>query len=261
MRGKWVELDREKLREVLGHWEKARRAARDGLSFREAMRLLAGTSLAEGEPAAAPEREADWSRVVAGEWLATTLARLRGPEALAEANPAALRAVLRPYQQIGVRWLSFLSGLRPGRLPGRRHGAGEDDPGAGAAPAPEDRRRSPRPPVDRRGADRRRPSLLVVPASLIANWQREIERFAPDLSVFVAHPSERPGRELAALAAEDLADTDLVITTYGQVPRLPLARRGRVGPGGARRGSGDQESRPPSRRGRSSSSGAGPASR
>ena len=118
VRGKWVELDREKLREILGHWERARQAARDGLSFREAMRLLAGTSLSEGEPAAAPEHEADWSRVVAGEWLATTLARLRGPEALAEANPEALRAVLRPYQQIGVRWLSFLSGLASGGLPG-----------------------------------------------------------------------------------------------------------------------------------------------
>ena len=48
VRGKWVELDREKLREVLGHWEEARRAAREGLSFREAMRLLAGTAIEDG---------------------------------------------------------------------------------------------------------------------------------------------------------------------------------------------------------------------
>jgi SNF2 family DNA or RNA helicase len=78
----------------------------------------------------------------------------------------------------------------------------------------------PCPASGRGGANHRRPSLLVVPASLIANWQQEIRRFAPALEVLVAHPSERPGRELAALAAEDLAGVDLAITTYGQVPRL-----------------------------------------
>jgi non-specific serine/threonine protein kinase len=71
------------------------------------------------------------------------------------------------------------------------------------------------------GAGLRRPSVLVVPASLIANWQQEIARFAPDLTTLVAHPSERPARELVALAGEDLTGVDLVITTYGQVQRLP----------------------------------------
>ena len=110
VRGKWVELDREKLREVLGHWEKARRAARAGLSFREAMRLLAGTAVADGEPAASAPAH-DWSRVAAGAWLATTLAGIRDPATLAAARPRALRATLRPYQEIGVRWLWFLSRL------------------------------------------------------------------------------------------------------------------------------------------------------
>ena len=191
-----------------------------GLSFRDAMRLLAGTSLAEGEPAAAPEREADWSRVVAGEWLAATLARLRGPEALAGANPPALRTVLRPYQEIGVRWLSFLSGLGLGACLADDMGLGKTIQVLGLLLLRKTGD-SPRPTGDGHETDRRRPSLLVVPASLIANWQQEIARFAPDLSVFVAHPSERPARELAALATEDLRDTDLVITTYGQVPRLP----------------------------------------
>ena len=219
VRGKWVELDRDKLREILGHWETAHRAARGGLSFRDAMRLLAGTPLAEGEPAAAPEREADWSRVVAGEWLAATLARLRGPEALAGASPSALRTVLRPYQEIGVRWLAFLSGLGLGACLADDMGLGKTIQVLGLLLLRKTGD-SPRPTGDGREPDRRRPSLLVVPASLIANWQQEIARFAPDLSVFVAHPSERPARELASVAAEDLAATDLVITTYGQVPRL-----------------------------------------
>ena len=220
VRGKWVELDREKLREILGHWEKARRAARAGLSFREAMRLLAGTAIEDGEPAAAPVGGGDWSRVVAGEWLATTLGHLRTPEALAAANPQLLRTALRPYQEIGVRWLWFLSRLGLGACLADDMGLGKTIQVLGLLLLLKTGVAS-RAASGRGGGDPRRPSLLVVPASLIANWQQEIERFAPSLEVFVAHPSERPGRELAALAMDDLAGVDLVITTYGQAPRLP----------------------------------------
>jgi non-specific serine/threonine protein kinase len=128
--------------------------------------------------------------------------------------------VLRPYQAIGVRWLWFLSRLGLGACLADDMGLGKTiqvlgllllvKRGAAAG--------APRVQAD---AGPRRPSLLVVPASLVANWQQEIRRFAPDLEVFVAHPSERPSRELAALAPEDLDGADLVITTYGQVPRLP----------------------------------------
>ena len=217
VRGKWVELDREKLREVLGHWEKARRAARAGLSFREAMRLLAGTAVADGEPAA-PAPAHDWSRVAAGSWLATTLAGIRDPATLAAARPRALHATLRPYQEIGVRWLWFLSRLGLGACLADDMGLGKTIQVLGVLLLLKGEQK--------RGADRGSaapgaPSLLVVPASLIANWLGEIERFAPDLSVIVAHPSERPSRQLAAGPAEGLAGADLVITTYGQVARLP----------------------------------------
>jgi non-specific serine/threonine protein kinase len=225
VRGKWVELDREKLREVLAHWEKARRAAREGLSFRDAMRLLSGMALPEGEAAAAPERSADWSRVVAGDWLERTLEGLRRPQGLAAAEGGtALRTTLRPYQEIGVRWLWFLRQLGLGACLA-------DDMGLGKTIQvlalllhlkTEEARAASR---SRAGlsprADPRRPSLLVVPASLIANWQQEIGRFAPDLATLVAHPSALPSKELTALPPERLAAVDLAITTYGQVPRLP----------------------------------------
>jgi non-specific serine/threonine protein kinase len=219
VRGKWVELDQEKLRDLLGHWEQARRAARDGLSFRQAMRLLAGTAIEDGESAATPGREDEWSRVVAGEWLSTTLAQLRAPEALAAAKPDALRAVLRPYQEIGVRWLWFLSRLGLGACLADDMGLGKTIQVLGLLLL----LKRGETPQRARGGDGapRRPSLLVVPASLIANWLQEIGRFAPDLEVLVAHPSERPSRELAGLTARDLAGIDLVITTYGQVSRLP----------------------------------------
>jgi SNF2 family DNA or RNA helicase len=69
------------------------------------------------------------------------------------------------------------------------------------------------------------PHLLVAPASLLANWQAEIDRFAPSLSTLVAHPSAMAVRDLAALADTDLADTDLVITTYGTLTRVEALRK------------------------------------
>jgi SNF2 family DNA or RNA helicase len=76
----------------------------------EAMRLLASANIsgAEPDPAAAPE----WSRIVAGPWLAKTLERLCHPEALARVDPGdPLKTTLRPYQQAGVQWLHLLSTL------------------------------------------------------------------------------------------------------------------------------------------------------
>ena len=71
------------------------------------------------------------------------------------------------------------------------------------------------------------PVLLVVPASLIANWKAEIERFAPSLTYAIAHPSETPsGKE--ELAAEDVDENcDLVITTYGMLTRQEWLRERR----------------------------------
>ena len=189
VRGRWVEVDREQARAACSSEFRAveRAAAENGLTFAEAMRLLAGADVA-GDDAADAARP-DWSRVVAGPWLAETLDGLRRPDgARAASIPAtALKATLRPYQQAGVRWLHLLVDARPRRLPGRRHGPRQDDPGAGAAARA----------ASASATATRRPSLLVAPASLLANWAAEIERFAPALRVLVAHPSAMPAAELA----------------------------------------------------------------
>jgi non-specific serine/threonine protein kinase len=62
---------------------------------------------------------------------------------------------------------------------------------------------------------------LVAPASLLANWASEIERFAPGLRALVAHPSALPSSELKALDTARLRDIDLVITSYGSLLRMP----------------------------------------
>ena len=115
LRGQWVELDRDRLREVLSHWERVRRDAEQrGLSFLEGMRLLAGAGRSDDEASMLAAAEG-WSRVEAGAWLARTLESLRGPDGLAAADPGAdLRGTLRPYQKTGVAWLAFASSLRLG---------------------------------------------------------------------------------------------------------------------------------------------------
>ena len=105
VRSRWVEVDAERLRETLEHFgEIERTAAERGISFQEAMRMLVGTDVAaDGNSTASV---AEWGKVAAGPWLAETLQGLRTPEGLARVDPGpALKGTLRPYQQVGVRWL------------------------------------------------------------------------------------------------------------------------------------------------------------
>ena len=113
LKGRWVEVDREKLGAVLRQWEQVQQeAGADGVSFLQGMRLLAGapvdarlSGLLEGEAAS-------WSDVRAGDWLAARLRELRRPQELAATVPTdQLHATLRPYQEIGVKWLWFLARL------------------------------------------------------------------------------------------------------------------------------------------------------
>ena len=86
IRGKWVEVDHERLRRTLEQFEAIERhAADDGLSFGEAMRMLAGAGIAES--GSARQADIDWSQTVAGPWLAETLAALRHPDGLARVDP------------------------------------------------------------------------------------------------------------------------------------------------------------------------------
>ncbi len=78
LRGRWVEIDREKLGRMLGHFREVEKLAAGGLPFAEAMRLVAGASILDAGTTDSVDTE--WSQVVAGPWLAQTLQGLRSPE-------------------------------------------------------------------------------------------------------------------------------------------------------------------------------------
>ncbi len=220
LRGRWVEVDRAKLSQLLDRFRAIEAAASaGGLPFAAAMRLVAGVSV-DDEVGVGGAPDPDWSEIAAGPWFAETLRGLRDPEGLARVDPgSALRATLRPYQQAGVRWLYLLHRLGLGACLA-------DDMGMGKSiqvislllilqreALLHESSRGRRPPGTASS------SILVAPASLLANWAAEVERFAPTLRIFLAHPSSVSAADLKAMTPKSLTDVDLVITSYGALLR------------------------------------------
>jgi len=219
LKGKWVEVDPDKLQQVLEHWKKVQSAAGpEGLPLLEGLRLLSGFQPGEAVEAEAETARADWSSVIAGQQLAKLLGEIQRPEISPESAPGpGLLAQLRPYQRQGAHWLWFMNKLGLGACLADDMGLGKTIQVISLLLT----LRRGRTASNTTDADI--PSLLIVPASLIANWRSEIQKFAPSLSVFYAHPAETANEKLAAVAkTPDMARTgsDLVITSYSMAVRL-----------------------------------------
>jgi len=196
IRGQWVTLDAEQIDAAIKFWEKQKLEGEMGLL--EAMRMgLGGEDSAGGLPIEGVESDG---------WLDELLERFSQSEKLEELpQPEGLDGQLRPYQEYGYSWMVFL----------RRWGLGAclaDDMGlgktiqtisllvrekelAGKLPAP---------------------ALLIAPTSVVTNWEREIDRFAPGLQTYIHRGADRlKGDEMQAA----VQDKDMVLTSY------PIARR------------------------------------
>jgi SNF2 family DNA or RNA helicase len=185
LRGRWVEVDQERLRKVLAVLEKRGSGT---MTAAEAIQLTV-RGAGDGLPVA--EVDADG-------WLGDLLSGAAEERLQPVATPAGFAGELRPYQERGLAWLSFLGKLGLGAVLADDMGLGKtvqmlalllSDAG---------------------------PSLLICPMSLVGNWQREAQRFAPSLRVHVHHGGDRlAGAELKAA----LRDADLVLTTYAVAAR------------------------------------------
>ena len=156
LKGKWVEVDQEKLKEALEHWKDVEKdVRREGISFFEGMRLLSGANLAKEDEDESQAAIREWSGLTAGPELDAILKGLRSPETRQEKAPPDLKADLRAVSADGLRLVAIRRSPGTGGLPGRRYGPRQNGPGDFAAPRSEARQAEKGEPARRAGfADR-----------------------------------------------------------------------------------------------------------
>jgi hypothetical protein len=190
-RGAWTAIDQRELREI-----RERISAGPGrMQMIDALQAVLAGELREGALPASVEAVGS---------LADVVERLRQGGATDLRAPQALCATLRPYQQRGFAWLATMASLGLGACLA-------DDMGLGKTMQllafllhrMEVAARDPR------------PALLIAPTSVLGNWEREIERFAPSLRV-TAHYGSTRVRDVSELPREA---GSLVLTTYGLLRR------------------------------------------
>ncbi len=152
-----------------------------------------------------------WVHVQANNQLKEIIAKLKNPENIENYySDELLVAKLRNYQIIGVNWLCFLVELGLGACLADDMGLGKTIQIIALLV------------VQKQRKEKIVPSILVLPASLLSNWQNEIIRFAPSLRVLCLHPSELSNNRLdeyAKIITNQGSNFDLIITTYGTLLR------------------------------------------
>jgi SNF2 family DNA or RNA helicase len=191
LRGQWVELDEAHLKAALKFLER-----------HPAGTMTAADALAAGLRGPGPE--VPLTGVDADGWLGDLLSGQADRRLPPMTAPPGFAGTLRPYQERGLSWLSFLGGLGLGGILADDMGLGKTIQLLSLIAV--------QPP----GSKGPGPTLLVCPMSLVGNWQREAARFTPGLRVHVHHGADRlDGDDLAAA----LEGADLVITSYGVATR------------------------------------------
>ena len=219
LKGQWVEVDAERLSQVLEHWrELEKQSGGEGISFVEGMRLLAGAPASLATDDAHVEEDREWAGVQAGEGLADTLHELRSPGKVKSVSVGnGFCGTLRPYQRQGHDWLWLLTKLGLGACLADDMGLGKTIQIIALLLSLEKEAKA-------KARAHVKPSLLVVPASLVANWKSELARFGSSLDCVFYHPSELPRAALEEIAENPrkaLRGKNLVITSYAILLRQP----------------------------------------
>ncbi|PSF30498.1 ATP-dependent helicase [Aphanothece hegewaldii CCALA 016] len=185
-RGQWIELDQNKMKQMLEFWQ-AHQEEHPEMTLLELMKKAT--------------EEADEIEVEPDQMLAAMMAQLRDPSYLEPIeNPTQLQGNLREYQKRGVAWIQYLERLGI-------NGCLADDMGLGKSLQVIARlitERETNHPI--------LPTLLIAPTSVVGNWQKEIEKFAPHLKSFIHHGSSRYQDETEFQSAS--LEHDLVITSF-----------------------------------------------
>lgn len=193
IRGQWVTLDPDQVAAGLKFFEKSE----GEIPLGDALRLgLGGENTLDGAPVQSAQTTG---------WLKSLLNTLQTPEKIETLDPpAGLHTDLRPYQQRGYSWLAFM----------RRYGLGAclaDDMGLGKTVSAISLILH-----ERTQAKTTAPALVVCPTSVVGNWRREVNRFAPDLKV---HTHLGADRATGDGFAARLKGVDIVLTSYPLLAR------------------------------------------
>ena len=200
IKGRWIEIQPQDMASA------SKFLAANPAGEMTALRAIRIAHGAEGEELGLPVVGLD-----ATGWLASLFPDNGSDQKLpAIEQPGNFNGELRPYQLMGLRWLYFLDHFGLGACLADDMGLGKTiqlialllhERGATT------------------GADNGRnpgPTLLVVPTSVVTNWTRELERFAPSLKYYVHHGPQRPMDERFV---EVVRGVDVVITTYALMAR------------------------------------------
>lgn len=196
LKGKWIEVDHDKLKAVLEAYDRVDHLG--DITLAEAMRAELGisqsASLAVGDAA----------EITHGRWMEEIRGRLTDPARLENLDPGErFKATLRHYQRSGFCWLASMKGMGFGALLADDMGLGKTVQILALLEY-----------MRRNGGVK---ALLIIPASLIGNWEKELARFTPEIRYSVLH---------AKLTSLD-DEADLFITTYGMTLRLDELRERR----------------------------------
>ncbi|MCD7893477.1 MAG: DEAD/DEAH box helicase [Erysipelotrichaceae bacterium] len=188
IKGKWVEINHEELQKILDKYQEIQDDLMNGLTLKEALNMQL-------------QQASDNSYVsfTNGQWLQDTFKELYQPTINPDIN-VHVEATLREYQKTGVSWLSYMQNLGFGACLA-------DDMGLGKtlqvlAMLSQD-------------CNKDKKTLLIVPASLLNNWENEIKKFVPQLSYKILHPSNKK-KDL------DIEGYQLIITTYSMVSKYEV---------------------------------------
>jgi SNF2 family DNA or RNA helicase len=197
IRGQWVSLDAEQIEAAIKFWEEGQ--TQGEMSLLEALKLgLGGETREEADSLPVDE-------VVADGWLKEWMEQFRQSDKMEQLDqPIGLLGQLRPYQQYGYSWLAFLRKWELGACLADDMGLGKtiqtislllrEKEKLGKLPTP---------------------VLLIAPTSVVTNWEREIDRFAPELQTYVHRGSNRlRDQELRSV----VKSKDIILTSY------PVAR-------------------------------------
>lgn len=188
-RGEWIEVDLKEINQVLRFMK---RHEQGEMELSEWMHLTAemdGDRMWKGLFIEEVETTGLLSALLDGEGERKLPGRL---------VPSSLHGQLRPYQERGYQWLSVMRDLGFGVCLADDMGLGKTVQVITCL-------------LDRRGDKPNAPVLIVCPTSLLGNWQRELQNFAPDLTLYIHHGVRRlRGEEFQ----QEALQYDIVLTTY-----------------------------------------------